>query len=141
MGRKPPLIDEAGGRVAGKPAAKVRERHGHGLGDDCLPGGPVRPAAHRPPGHHARPGLIDKEPPVVRPCIERAWGFDGCDHKAIERATLRQQLPLYPKDPIRSMVAGSLGAHFVPPESRLTPPAHRESKQGLIHCNFWSPLG
>src|SRR5215831_905127 len=33
------LIDEAGGRVAGKPAAKVRERHGHGVGDDRLPRG------------------------------------------------------------------------------------------------------
>src|SRR5262249_8105804 len=44
-----PLIDEAGGRVAGKPAAKVRERHGHGVGNDRLPSGPVRPAAHRPP--------------------------------------------------------------------------------------------
>ena len=80
------LIDEEGGRVAGKPAAKVRERHGHGLGDDRLPGGPVCPAAHRPPGHYPRPGLIDKEPPVVRPRIERALGFDGRDHKAIQRA-------------------------------------------------------
>src|SRR5262249_40886046 len=35
------LIDEAGGRVAGKPAAKVRERHGHGVGNDRLPSGPV----------------------------------------------------------------------------------------------------
>jgi hypothetical protein len=60
--------------VAGKPAAKVCERHGHGVGDNRLPGGPVRPAAHGPPGHHARLGLIDKEPPVVRPRIERAPG-------------------------------------------------------------------
>ena len=57
------LIDEESSRVAGKPAAKVRERHGHGVGDDRLPGGPVRPAAHRPPGHHPCPGLIDKERP------------------------------------------------------------------------------
>ena len=73
--------------MAGKPAAKVRERHGHGVGDDGLPGSPVRPAAHRPPRHHSRPGLIDKEPPVVRPRIARALGFDRCDHKAIQRAT------------------------------------------------------
>src|SRR5262249_18244152 len=52
------------------------------------PGGPVCPAAHGPPRHHPRPGLIDKEPPVVRPRIERALGFDGRDHKAIQRATL-----------------------------------------------------
>src|SRR5215813_7978483 len=83
-----PLIDKGGGRVAGKPAAKVRERHGHGVGNDRLPRGPVRPAAHGPPGHHPRPGVIDKEPPVVRPRIERARGFDGRDHKAIQRATL-----------------------------------------------------
>src|SRR5207253_10569010 len=43
-----------------------------------------------------------------------------------------QQLPLYPKDPMRPMSAGSRGAHCVPQESRLTPPAHRESKQGMI---------
>src|SRR5215471_7175871 len=36
----PPLIDEAGGRVASKPAAKVRECHGHSVGDDRLPRGP-----------------------------------------------------------------------------------------------------
>src|SRR5215510_1365324 len=82
------LIDEESSRVAGKPAAKVRERHSHGLGDNRLPGSPVRPAAHRPPGHHPCPGLIDKEPPVVRPRIVRALGFDGRDHKAIPRATL-----------------------------------------------------
>jgi single-stranded DNA-binding protein len=52
-----------------------------------------------------------------------------------------QQLPLYPKDPIRPMSAGSRGAHCVPQESRLTPPAHRESKQGMILWNFWPPLG
>ena len=52
-----------------------------------------------------------------------------------------QQLPLYPKDPIRPMSAGSLGAHFVPQESRLTPPAHRESQHGVIPWNFWPPLG
>jgi hypothetical protein len=46
-----------------------------------------------------------------------------------------QQLPLYPKDPIRPMSAGSRGAHFVPQESRLTPPAHRESKQGMLPWN------
>src|SRR5205807_10521058 len=44
--------------------------------------------AHRPPGHHSRLGLIDKEPPVVRPRIERALGFHGRAHKAILRATL-----------------------------------------------------
>jgi len=48
------LIDEEGSRVAGKPAAKVRERHGHGVGDDRLPGGPVRPAA----GIVSRPNLL-----------------------------------------------------------------------------------
>src|SRR5438552_15699454 len=64
------LIDEVGSLVAGKPAAKVRERHGHGLSDDRLPGGTVGPAAHRPPGHHSRPGLIDNEPPMVRRPIE-----------------------------------------------------------------------
>ena len=48
------------------------------------------------------------------------------------RALTRQQLPLYPKDPMRPMSAGSRGAHCVPQESRLTPPAHRESKQGMI---------
>ena len=74
--------------MAGKPAAKVCERHGHGVGDDRLPGSPVRPAAHRPPGHHPRPGLINKESPVVRPRVERARGFYGRDHKAIQRATL-----------------------------------------------------
>src|SRR5712691_12983313 len=83
-----PLIDEAGGRLAGKPAAKVRERHGHGVGDDRLPSGPVRPAAHRPPSHNSRLGLIDKESPVVRTRMERALGFYGRDHKAIQRATL-----------------------------------------------------
>src|SRR5262249_42597190 len=82
------LINEGGGLVVGKPAAKVREGHGHGVGDDRLPSGPVRPAAHGPPGHHPRPGFIDKEPPVVRPRIARALGFDGRDHKAIQRATL-----------------------------------------------------
>ena len=53
------LINEAGGIVASKPTAKVCECHRHSVGDDRLPGGPVRPAAHRPPGHHARLGLID----------------------------------------------------------------------------------
>ena len=52
-----------------------------------------------------------------------------------------QQLPLYPKDPIRPMSAGSRGAHCVPQESRLTPPAHRESKQGMVLWNFCPPLG
>jgi hypothetical protein len=52
-----------------------------------------------------------------------------------------QQLPLYPKDPIRPMSAGSRGAHCVPQESRLTPPAPRESKQGMSLWNFWPPLG
>src|SRR6516165_12563660 len=55
--------------------------------------------------------------------------------------TQRQQLPLYPKDPIRPMSASSLGAHFVPQESRLTPPAHQESKPGMLPWNFCPPLG
>src|SRR5919198_2910544 len=53
----------------------------------------------------------------------------------------RQQLPLYPKDPIRPMSAGALRAYCMPQESRLTPPAHRESKQGMIPGDFWPPLG
>ena len=88
MSRHRRLIDEGGSLLAGKPAAKVRERHGHGVGDNRLPGGPVRPAAHRPPGHHSRLGLIDKEPSAVRPRIGLALGFYRRDHKAIQRATL-----------------------------------------------------
>ena len=63
--------------------------------------------------------------------------------KKVEQLKKRfvQQLPLYPKDPIRPMSAGSLGAHFVPQESRLTPPAHRESKPGMLPWNFCPPLG
>src|SRR5215470_657325 len=60
---------------------------------------------------------------------------------SVETRIYPQQLPLYPKDPIRPMSAGSLGAHFVPQESRLTPPAHRESQHGVIPWNFWPPLG
>jgi len=47
-----------------------------------------------------------------------------------------QQFPLYPKDPIRPMSAGSLGAHVVPHLSRLTPSAQRESKRGSIPRHF-----
>src|SRR5262249_21698112 len=107
------LIDEAGGPVAGKPAAKVRKRHGHGVGNDRLPRGPVGPAAHRPPGHHPRPGLIDKQPPVVRPRIARARGFDGRDHKAIQRA------PLGHRAAPGVVRHGSRGRTRPPPSDRL----------------------
>ncbi len=81
------LIDAEGVLLAGKPAAEVGERHGHGLGNDRLPGRTVRPAAHRPPSHNPRLGVIDKEPPVVRARVERSWGFHGRDHKAVQGGT------------------------------------------------------
>src|SRR5467141_3077300 len=67
-----------------KPDTEVGEGHGGGLGDDRLPGRHVRPAAHRPPGHDARLGLIDKQTPAVRARVGRSWGFPRGNHKAIQ---------------------------------------------------------
>jgi len=64
----------------------------------------------------------------LRACLKAVQA----EHHIPDNVLFHQQLPLYPKDPMRPMSAGSRGAHCVPQESRLTPPAHRESKQGMI---------
>src|SRR5262250_895695 len=60
--------------------------------------------------------------------VERllAWSTWRRWHQGIAKYWhYKQQLPLYPKDPIRPMSAGSRGAYFMPQESCWTPPAHR----------------
>src|SRR5713101_112313 len=67
-----------------KPDTEVCEGHGGGLGDDRIPGRTVRPAAHRPPGHDARLGVIDKQTTAVRTRVGSPCGFNLGHHKAVQ---------------------------------------------------------
>src|SRR5712691_11062174 len=71
-----------------KPDTEVCEGHGGGLGDDRIPGRQVRPAAHRPPGHDARLGLIDKQTPAVRARVGSSCGFNLGNHKAVQSVAI-----------------------------------------------------